>query len=614
MTRFLGTADLFFHLITTKMPQIHVLVVGAAGRTGRPIASAILKESNQFRLSILVREASKDKPAIKELTDAGAELVVGDISDSVEKLGSYLKGVDVLISTVLVMVDQKPLFLAAKNAGVGRVIPSDFASTAPKGVMFTNDIKLAIRDYIKELGLGYTFIEVGTWLHVMFPPLHSATDTLLTHKSYPGDKRQKTIYSTMPTIGALVARIIADPRTLNQTVVAYDGEISLSETWAIAERITGEDFSDYYHNPNEELERGAQQMQNVVKRIVADYFRSLYIRGDNTLANATAMGRLDARRLYEDVPYADVEEEAKKHYTSGAVSESTSLPGAAVLDVVIHQQAYHQELTDAGAEVIRGDISESPEKLESYLKGVDVLISTVPVTVDQKPLILAAKKAGVGRVVPPDFGPIAPKGVMDMHDLKLGIREYVKELGLPHTFIEDGWWLLWMFPPLHSAKNTVISQKAYAGNRSQKLIYSTLPTIGKMVARIIVDPRTLNQTVVAYDGEISLDETWKIAEKVSGEDFSDYPKIFDEEIERGCQQMDNWVKRFGAQYQRTLFIRGDNTLAKAEALGHLDSRKLYNDVPYPDVEEVARNHYKSGFVLEYSVPEELLFDVFETVA
>ncbi len=189
-----------------------------------------------------------------------------------------------------------------------------------------------------------------------------------------------------------------------------------------------------------------------------------------------------------------------------------------------------------------------------------------------------------------------------------------------------------MFPPLHSAKNTVISQKAYAGNRSQKLIYSTLPTIGKMVARIIVDPRTLNQTVVAHDGEISLDETWKIAEKVSGEDFSDYPKvstdfvhqpyddastliqISDEEIERGCKQTDNWVKRFGAQYQRTLFIRGDNTLAKAEALGHLYSRKLYNDVPYPDVEEVARNHYRSGFVLEYRVPEELLFDVFETVA
>lgn len=69
-----------------------------------------------------------------------------------------------------------------------------------------------------------------------------------------------------------------------------------------------------------------------------------------------------------------------------------------------------------------------------------------------------------------------------------------------------------------------MTQKVYVGDRSQKLIYSTLPTIGKMVARIIVDPRTLNQTVVAYDGEISINETWKVAAKVTGEDFSDYPK------------------------------------------------------------------------------------------
>ncbi len=82
-----------------------------------------------------------------------------------------------------------------------------------------------------------------------------------------------------------------------------------------------------------------------------------------------------------------------------------------------------------------------------------------------------------------------------------------------------------MFPPLHSARNTLMTQKVYVGDRSQKLIYSTLPTIGKMVARIIVDPRTLNQTVVAYDGEISISETWKAAEKVTGEDFSDYPKV-----------------------------------------------------------------------------------------
>ncbi|KAF9019734.1 hypothetical protein BDZ89DRAFT_307817 [Hymenopellis radicata] len=36
---------------------------------------------------------------------------------------------------------------------------------------------------------------------------------------------------------------------------------------------------------------------------------------------------------------------------------------------------------------------------------------------DQKPLVLAAKRAGVGRIIPSDFGPHAPRGVMPMHDM-----------------------------------------------------------------------------------------------------------------------------------------------------------------------------------------------------
>lgn len=86
----------------------------------------------------------------------------------------------------------------------------------------------------------------------------------------------------------------------------------------------------------------------------------------------------------------------------------------------------------------------------------------------------------------------------------------------------------------------------------------------------------------------------------------------DEEIERGCQQTDNWAKKIAAEYYRSLFIRGDNTLANAEAFGRLDARKLY-DIPYPDVEEEVRNHYAPGFALQYSVPEELLLDVFKTI-
>ncbi|KAL4258583.1 NAD(P)-binding domain superfamily protein [Pleurotus pulmonarius] len=315
------------------MSKLHVLIVGAAGKTGRAISSVILQESNKFLLTILVREGSLRKPIVKELTDAGAEVCIGDISDDAEELQSYLEGVDVLISLVPVMVDQKPLFLAAKKAGVRRVVPSDFGSTAPKGVSAMHDAKFEIRDYIQELGLAYTFIEVGTWLYVMLPPLHSAKDTLLTLKSHPAYTRQRTIYSTIATIGKMVPLIIADPRTLNRTVVAHDGEITLEETWKIAEKVTGEDFSDYYEIPDEELEKASQQTQNMLKRFIADFMRSLYVRGDNTLEKAAAMGHLDARKLYDYVPFPDVEEEVKQYYASGVVSLDIGLPDGIMMDV-----------------------------------------------------------------------------------------------------------------------------------------------------------------------------------------------------------------------------------------------------------------------------------------
>ncbi len=76
-----------------------------------------------------------------------------------------------------------------------------------------------------------------------------------------------------------------------------------------------------------------------------------------------------------------------------------------------------QELKAAGAELRISDITEAPEKIEAFLQGVDVLISMVLVFVDQKPLFLAARKVGVGRVVPSDFGPYAPHGVMFMQDI-----------------------------------------------------------------------------------------------------------------------------------------------------------------------------------------------------
>ena len=105
--------------------------------------------------------------------------------------------------------------------------------------------KLDVREYIKELGLPHTFIEVGWWPYVLFPYPHSTPDNPFIHKNYVGDRQQKVLVSTLDSIGLFTARIIADPRTLNQVVVIHDWELTLADTWALAAEVSGEDFSDY---------------------------------------------------------------------------------------------------------------------------------------------------------------------------------------------------------------------------------------------------------------------------------------------------------------------------------------------------------------------------------
>ncbi|KAJ8507584.1 hypothetical protein ONZ45_g10067 [Pleurotus djamor] len=309
-----------------------VLIVGAAGYTGGAIARAILKENN-LRLAILIRKASTSKPTVKELVEAGAELRIGDITESPERIESHLQGVDIVISTVLAFVDQKPLIDAAKKAGVSRFIPSDFGPTAPRGSMSMHDLKLDIREYIKSLGLGHTFVEVGWWLPAMFPRPHSDRNTLLTPKYYIGSKQQKVVWSTLPTIGAFVERIIRDPRTLNQTIVVHNGEITPEEVWKVAEKVSGEDFSDYYQVPEKVIQEASAQNANWAKKVTAEYGRSLYILGDNTLANAEAAGSIDGRKLYPDIPYANVEEEAKAFYADPKIPEY-ALPENDLIDVL----------------------------------------------------------------------------------------------------------------------------------------------------------------------------------------------------------------------------------------------------------------------------------------
>lgn len=91
-----------------------------------------------------IRPSSSSKPDVVSLRERGADIRIVDLDTlSHEQLVSELRSAhtDVLISTLTPRADllQRTLAKAAKEAGVKRFIPSDWASACPPGVMLVQD-------------------------------------------------------------------------------------------------------------------------------------------------------------------------------------------------------------------------------------------------------------------------------------------------------------------------------------------------------------------------------------------------------------------------------------------------------------------------------------------
>jgi len=253
--------------------------------------------------------------------------------DTVDKLKEVLAGVDILISAVTAeaVPAQRSLFKAAKEVGtVKRVIPCDFGTPGARGVRDLQDDKLDIRDYIRSLGLPYTFIDVGWWMQITLPVKTTADHPLKTFSwEIYGNGDKKILTTNKDHIGDYVAKIIADERTLNQWVIIWEDELSQNEIHELGERLSGEaealKAKRKYLTAEEVLKRAEDakakyQETSAVEYHVAwsfnQYQYSMYILGENTLENAKALGALDARELYPELVPQTLEDFAKGFYAA----------------------------------------------------------------------------------------------------------------------------------------------------------------------------------------------------------------------------------------------------------------------------------------------------------
>ncbi|RMJ01901.1 hypothetical protein BHE90_012520 [Fusarium euwallaceae] len=297
--------------------KIRVAIAGASGVTGSSITNALLEDSDKFEVTALARPSSVNKPEYTKHAKRGAIITPVELKASSDLLVQAVVGMDVVISCMtLQQLDQEmALIEAVHTAGVGRYVPSWFGPCCPpRGVMLLRDMKEDILDHIKRLYLPYTAIDVGWWYQLSLPPLPSGKLDIKVEYSTTkiiGDGNTPWAVTDNRDIGKYVARIIADPRTLNKTVFLHGEVHTQNELWEILEKTSGESIPREYVSKEDllkiiteaqaEISKGDMGRPAMASLGMAQYKYMLGIRGDNTLKHARYLGYLNAKELYPDV-------------------------------------------------------------------------------------------------------------------------------------------------------------------------------------------------------------------------------------------------------------------------------------------------------------------------
>jgi len=254
-----------------------------------------------------------------------------------------------------------------------------------------------------------------------------------------------------------------------------------------------------------------------------------------------------------------------------------------------------------GVEIVVGDIM-SPEKLN--FSNVDIIVSTLHFSqiLNQIPLLKLAKSAGVRRFVPCDWGTASdPEGEMVLREVKESVRQSVRESQIPYTFIDVGYWFQVAVPEVFTIDYCF-------GDGNVKTALTDLPDIGKFVARILLDDRTIGKYVFIWAEELSQNEIHKIVNKYSDKvvNWRDHisPEALKQRIKElranriakkgnGISDLDQSdVELIILEYGLNKNVNGHNTPKYAkEHYGALDARELYPDIKPRSFDDFAKEFY-----------------------
>lgn len=104
-------------------------------------------------------------------------------------------------------------------------------------------------NHIKQLWLPYTIVDIGWWYQIAFPRRSSGNvnrvamgvaDEIIGEGNFP------SAITDLRDIGRYIAKIIADERTLNRMVFAYNTVMTQNQIFDLVEEISGEKLDRNY--------------------------------------------------------------------------------------------------------------------------------------------------------------------------------------------------------------------------------------------------------------------------------------------------------------------------------------------------------------------------------
>ncbi|CAH0004405.1 unnamed protein product [Clonostachys byssicola] len=189
-------------------------------------------------------------------------------------------------------------------------------------------------------------------------------------------------------------------------------------------------------------------------------------------------------------------------------------------------KASYIKLATKGIRIIAVDLDGSDIQIAEALEGQDIVIASVPPNAldSQLPLIRAAKLANIQRFVPSAFAmAIAPSGICGVQIEKERIYAELVASSIPYTIIDVGWWYNGFIPQVPSGFTDFaialpdFIRNLVPGDGTVKTHVIDNQDVGRLVARIITDPRTINKRVMASGTALSFDDMFAIAEELTGE-------------------------------------------------------------------------------------------------